>query len=164
MTNQSMYPVVFNGLLPWMAISFLLSLKMAWNVLTFGHLDHEYETLPHVFLTSKVEWDPTVLDHEFTDESQWGEDNLEIVDIISASAYDEFGQYRHHVEVNKHLYFSCFNSDDIDDHIDQCVVNSHSTEIEPNHSTFNVSKTINKISPDYNKAPPFLWLVGCQHH
>jgi hypothetical protein len=32
--------------------------------------DHEYETLPHVFLTSKVEWDPTVLDHEFTDESQ----------------------------------------------------------------------------------------------
>jgi hypothetical protein len=39
------------------------------------HTDHEYKTLPHAFLTSKVEWDPTVLDHEFTDESQWGEDN-----------------------------------------------------------------------------------------
>jgi hypothetical protein len=49
------------------------------------HTDHEYETLPHVFLTSKLEWDPTVLDHEFTDESQWGEDNS--VDLISASSY-----------------------------------------------------------------------------
>jgi hypothetical protein len=38
---------------------------------TWPHTDHEYETLPHVFLTSVVEWDPTVLDHEFTDESQW---------------------------------------------------------------------------------------------
>jgi hypothetical protein len=49
------------------------------------HTDHDYETLPHVFLTSKVEWDPTVLDHEFTDEAQWGEDNS--VDLISASSY-----------------------------------------------------------------------------
>jgi hypothetical protein len=31
------------------------------------HTDHEYETLPHVFLTSEIEWDPTVLEHEFTD-------------------------------------------------------------------------------------------------
>jgi hypothetical protein len=64
------------------------------------HTDHEYETLPHVFLTSEVEWDPTVLDHEFTDESQWGEDNPAIVDLISASAYDEFGLYGHRFEVN----------------------------------------------------------------
>jgi hypothetical protein len=90
------------------------------------HTDHEYETLLHVFLTSKVEWDPTFLDHEFTDESQWGEDNPAIFDLISASAYDEFGQYRHRVEVNKHVYFSRFNCDNIDDHIDQCVVNAHS--------------------------------------
>jgi hypothetical protein len=68
------------------------------------HMDHEYKTFPHVCLTYKVEWDPTVLDHEFTDESQWGEDNPAIVDLISASAYNEFGQYRHRVEVNKHLY------------------------------------------------------------
>jgi hypothetical protein len=110
------------------------------------HTDHEHETLPHVFLTFEVEWDPTVMDHEFTDESQWGEDNLAIVDLISASAYDEFGQYRHRVIVNKHVYFSRFNSDDIDDHIDQCVVEAHSTEIEPDPSTINVPKTINKKS------------------
>jgi hypothetical protein len=56
------------------------------------HMDHEYETLPHVFLISQVEWDPTVLDNEFIDRSPWGEDNPEIVDLISVSAYDEFGQ------------------------------------------------------------------------
>jgi hypothetical protein len=119
------------------------------------HTDHEYETLPHVFLTSEAEWDPTVLDHEFTDESQCGEDSPAIVDLIYASAYDEFGQYRHRDEVNKHMYFSRFNSDDIDDHIDQCVVDAHSTKIEPDPSTINVPKTINKKSPEYNKLRPF---------
>jgi hypothetical protein len=81
------------------------------------HMDH-LETFPHVFLTSKVEWDPTVLDHEFTYESQWGEDNPALVDLISTSSYNEFGQYHHCIEVNKHVYFSPFNSDNIDDHID----------------------------------------------
>jgi hypothetical protein len=131
MTNQSMFPVVFNGLIPWMATSFLLSLR------------------------SEVEWDPTVLDHAFTDDSQWGKDNPEIVDLISDSAYNAFGQYRHRVEVNKHVYFARFNSDDIDYHIDQCVVNAHSTETDPDSSTINIPKTINKKSPDYNKLRPF---------
>jgi hypothetical protein len=100
-----------------------------------------------------------VLDHELNDESQWGKDNPEIVDLISASAYDEFGQYRHRVEVNTHVHFARFNSDDIDDHIDQCVVNAQSTEIEPVPSTINVPNTINKKSPDYNKLCPFFgWL------
>jgi hypothetical protein len=27
------------------------------------YTDHEWETLPHVFLTAETEWDPTVLDH-----------------------------------------------------------------------------------------------------
>jgi hypothetical protein len=30
---------VFNGLLPWMATSFLLPLKIAWRVWTFGHIN-----------------------------------------------------------------------------------------------------------------------------
>ena len=33
------------------------------------HTDQEYDTLPHVFLTSKLEWDPTVFDHAFDIES-----------------------------------------------------------------------------------------------
>jgi hypothetical protein len=57
------------------------------------------------------------------------------------------------------VYLARVNSDDIDDHIDQCVVNAHSTEIEPGPSTINVHKTINKKAPDYNKLRPFFgWL------
>jgi hypothetical protein len=29
------------------------------------YTDQEFETLPHVILTSELEWDPSVLDHEF---------------------------------------------------------------------------------------------------
>jgi hypothetical protein len=57
------------------------------------------------------------------------------------------------------MYFARFNSDDNDDHIDQCVVNAHSTEIESDTSTINVPQTISKKSPDYNKLRPFFgWL------
>jgi hypothetical protein len=57
------------------------------------------------------------------------------------------------------VYFARFDCDDIDDHIDQCVVNAHSTEVEPNSSTINVPKTINKKSPVYKKLRPFFgWL------
>jgi hypothetical protein len=115
------------------------------------HMDHENDTIPHVFLTSKVERDPTVLDHHFTDDSQLGEDNPEIVDLISASAYNEFGQYRQCVEVTKNVNFGRFDSDNIADHMDQCGVNAHSPEVEPNPSTINGPKTINKKLPDYNK-------------
>jgi hypothetical protein len=57
------------------------------------HTDYEYETLPHVFLTSELEWNPTVLHHEFTDESQLRQDYTAIVGLI-------FGQYHHHVKDN----------------------------------------------------------------
>jgi hypothetical protein len=95
----------------------------------------------------------------FTDELPFVETNPEIVGPLFASAYDNFSQYHHCVEVNKHLYFARFNSDDIENHIYQCVVNTHLTEIEPYPSTINVPKTINKKSPDYNKLCPFFgWL------
>jgi hypothetical protein len=39
------------------------------------------------------------------------------------------------------------------------VVNAHSTEIDPDPSTINVPKIINKKLPDYNKLRPFFgWL------
>jgi hypothetical protein len=32
--------------------------------------DHEFDTLPQVFLTLEMEWDPTVLDHLYHDTSE----------------------------------------------------------------------------------------------
>jgi hypothetical protein len=40
------------------------------------HTNHEFATLPHVFLTSEMEWDPTVLDHQYHDTSEWGDMSL----------------------------------------------------------------------------------------
>jgi hypothetical protein len=37
------------------------------------YTDQEFETLPHVILTSELEWDPSVLDHAFKEDEQWGE-------------------------------------------------------------------------------------------
>jgi hypothetical protein len=37
------------------------------------HTNYEFDTLPHVFLTLEIEWDPTVLDHQYHDTSEWGD-------------------------------------------------------------------------------------------
>jgi hypothetical protein len=34
------------------------------------HTDHEFATLPRVFLISEMEWEPTVLDHQYHDSSE----------------------------------------------------------------------------------------------
>jgi hypothetical protein len=41
--------------------------------------EQEFETLPHVILASKLEWDPSILDHEFREDEQWGEARLLIL-------------------------------------------------------------------------------------
>jgi hypothetical protein len=35
--------------------------------------DQEFDTLPHVILTSELEWNPSILDHIFKADEQWGE-------------------------------------------------------------------------------------------
>jgi hypothetical protein len=37
------------------------------------YTDHEWDNLPDVILTSEIEWDPSVLDHDFKEDEQWGE-------------------------------------------------------------------------------------------
>jgi len=56
----------------------------------------EFETLPHVFLTGGEEWDPTVLDHNLTDQDDWynqikeeGDDSGE-----ADQPFDERGHYK----------------------------------------------------------------------
>jgi hypothetical protein len=121
------------------------------------HTDHEYETLPHVFLTSELEWDPTVLDHEFTNPSEYSSNQH--VGISNDSPYNSFGDYRHRIEVNKLNYYSRFDGDNIDDHIDRCVVHAHTSTIKDDPSLSICTKMVSKKSPDYTKLRPlFGWL------
>ena len=147
------------------------------------YTDHEWETLPHVILNAETEWDPSVLDHAPPEDSAWGvvpgdnEDSL-----VSASPFDEFGQYRKRVIVQYAGYFaSCDNPHDIEDVIDKCVFhaqhpwdgdqvtlyNANEHEIDgtdvdddtaPNNPVV-IPKTISKRPPDYAALRPFFgWL------
>jgi hypothetical protein len=136
------------------------------------HTDDEFETLPHVFLTSELEWDPTVMDHEFTDDSQWGDDAPAKSSILTNDSYDEFGQYRYRVQVNQHCYFARLDGFDINDHIDRCVFAAHATPTFSTAPTLSAStddalrtditmvpKATSKKEPDYEQLRPFFgWL------
>ena len=61
------------------------------------HTDHEFDTLPHVFLTSELEWDPSVLDHTFMMPLNGEMTQLLPPGTLLDSRFDEFGDYRHRV-------------------------------------------------------------------
>ena len=143
--------------------------------------DHEWDSLPHVFLTSDLDWDPTVLDHSH-DSEQWYDAVSELEDESSTNLFDAFGNYRHRVTVqlsesiNRHDHFSN-GSDlglDLDNTIDKCVYHAHSSKILPfldalEHETSHENdedrivspppRLVNKKCPDYQALRPFFgWL------
>jgi len=56
--------------------------------------DDEWETLPHVLLTSGDPWDPKVLDLKLSDQPDWYNTIKELEDGIVMTPFDEYGNYR----------------------------------------------------------------------
>jgi Reverse transcriptase (RNA-dependent DNA polymerase) len=84
------------------------------------YTDHEWESLPHVFLTSETEWDPTVLDHDLLEDEQWFDAVSDPTpDPLATSPFDEFGNYRHHITVQKSF------QELLDDNIEKCIYAAH---------------------------------------
>jgi hypothetical protein len=52
-------------------------------------------------MMSELEWDPSVLDHEFKEDEQWRDPPT----IPSSS--NEVGDYKHRVALQHHSYFQC---------------------------------------------------------
>jgi hypothetical protein len=72
-----------------------LSLKdVLANLSIKPYTDHEWDNLPHVILTSELEWAPSVLDHTIKENEQWGD----VSDIDTP--FDEMGDYKHRAFVN----------------------------------------------------------------
>ena len=69
------------------------------------YTDQEWEDLPHVFMTSDVDWDPSQLDHNLNDDEQWFDAISELQDDSLNSLFDEFGNYRKRVLVNESTIF-----------------------------------------------------------
>ena len=137
------------------------------------YTDAEFDTLPHVFLTSELDWDPTVLDHNIPQDGQWEED-VENIDSTISQNFDEFGDYRHRVTVNHHAYYTRHHDDSNEDIIDQCVASahnishnllscssietSHNLSNEDIHNQLNKPFVINKKDPDWTQlCSLFAW-------
>eukprot|EP00934_Nitzschia_sp_Nitz4_P001298 Nitzschia sp. Nitz4//scaffold501_size4582//2099//3937//NITZ4_009240-RA/size4582-snap-gene-0.0-mRNA-1//-1//CDS//3329553590//1298//frame0 len=56
------------------------------------YTDHEWDTLPHVSMTSNTEWDPTIYDVTLSNDSHWYS-KKRIPDPIPAGPFDHTGQY-----------------------------------------------------------------------
>jgi hypothetical protein len=64
--------------------------------------DHEWDTLPHVILTSDTEWNPSVLDNDLDDDENWYDALSDLPDDPTNQLFDQFGNYRHRTIINKH--------------------------------------------------------------
>jgi hypothetical protein len=62
------------------------------------YTDQEFDSLPHVFLTPELEWDPLVLDDNDIDHQ------LPDIDFLTIKSIDEYDHFRHCVNVH-HLSF-----------------------------------------------------------
>jgi hypothetical protein len=146
------------------------------------YTDREFDTLPHVFLTSEQHWDPSVLDHNIMDNEQWFDAIEGVPKDPNSNRFDEFGNYKHCVTVQYAAYFHRHSSNDIEDVIDQCVYDAQYSQVtsdEPNifydahehliddheefdPDTFHVQldpRKLNHKPPDYSLLRPFFgWL------
>ena len=57
--------------------------------------DDEWDTLPHIILTSGDDWNTTVLDNTLTDREDWYNTVKDIHDGLIDTPFDEYGEYRH---------------------------------------------------------------------
>jgi hypothetical protein len=83
------------------------------------YTDQEFDTLPHIILTSKLERDSSVLDHIFKVDEQWGEAPT------FKSQFNEVGNYTQRVILHHNTYFKRQDGSTTDNIIDQCIYATH---------------------------------------
>ena len=119
------------------------------------YTDHEWDTLPHVILTSEDNWDPSVLDFEH-DEDDWYDAVKELEGNPHANLFDEFGNYRHRMLED--------NTQQVIDHDIQNIMEANEYEHEPEDDVKTYSQprppriTNNKIPNFKDLRPYFGWI------
>ena len=90
------------------------------NALPRMHLrpytDEEWNSLPHVFLTSEETWDPSVLDLDISDDSDWFNSVIHEDLDDPHSLFDDVGNYRQRV----HIHSTSVSP--LEDSVDTCVM------------------------------------------
>ena len=59
------------------------------------YTDDEWDNLPHVILTSDLDWDPTILDNIIDDNNTWFDSVSNLQDDSVSNLFDLHGNYRH---------------------------------------------------------------------
>ena len=90
------------------------------NALPRMHLrpytDEEWNSLPHVFLTSEETWDPSVLDLDISDDSNWFNSVIHEDLDDPHSLFDDVGNYRQRVHIQS------TSISHLEDSVDTCVM------------------------------------------
>jgi len=130
------------------------------------YTDDEWDTLPHVILTSDVDWDPTVLDHDLDDDEEWYDAISDLQSDPTTNLFDEFGNYRKRVVVQETAYFDALEYEEpsTDDVVDECVMRRtlelYEHEVNDKGPPYEAAgPKVKKREPDYEALRPmFGWL------
>jgi len=68
------------------------------------YTDEEWESLSHIILTSDVDWDASVLDHDLDDSETWFDAISDIPTAPPHTLFDELGDYCRHLVVQEHFH------------------------------------------------------------
>jgi len=119
------------------------------------YTDEEWETLPHVVWTSDKDWDPSVLDHELSTNTDWFESISDLSEGVIHSVFDEFGEYKHR---SAQLHVIDDGEKSLDAVVDYAIhVHNPDNTIFVNSHQFhsNISNISSGKQPDYVQLKPF---------
>ena len=116
---------------------------------THPYTDKEWDTLPHVVLTSDKDWDPSVLDHTLDDNEDWYNAVSDLQIDPATNLFDEFGNYHNCTVVQEVFFDSAQEPAMISELIDECVLLNHCTSLyEAQEHVLTTKK------PDYEALHP----------
>jgi len=82
--------------------------------------DKEWDSLPHVILTSDADWDPSVLDLDLDEHEAWFDAITDLPPDKLPSVFEEFGDYNKRVVMQTHdVLYSWDTSQHV---IDVCIM------------------------------------------
>jgi hypothetical protein len=127
------------------------------------YTDEEWDTLPHVILTSDVDWDPTDLDHILDGGDERFDGVSDLQNDPRTNLFDEFGNYRKRtivVEENDTFFDTVTvltkgisKMPNIDHIIDDCILHRNIGLYEAH------AREVKTKEPDYGALRPFFgWL------
>jgi len=101
------------------------------------YMDREWEDLPHVILTSELDWDPGQLDLTLKDNENWYDAISDLAGEPFTNLFDEYGDYQHWVEVQSTVVV-----DTLEDIIDCCVDTAIANFQSKIHENVSISKLL----------------------